>query len=76
MLPSVGPMELALIFLILLLIFGPTKLVDLARSLGAAIHEFRRGVEMGEEAAAAGTTTRRQAEASSEGKPVKEEKEK
>jgi len=52
MIPSVGPMELALIFLILLLIFGPTKLVDLARSLGAAIHEFRRGVEVGEEAAA------------------------
>ncbi len=51
-LPSVGPMELALIFLILLLIFGPTKLVDLARSLGAAIHEFRRGVEVGEEVAA------------------------
>lgn len=50
-LPSVGPMELALIFLILLLIFGPTKLVDLARSLGAAIHEFRRGVEVGEEVA-------------------------
>jgi sec-independent protein translocase protein TatA len=45
-LPStVGPLELALIFLILLIIFGPKRLVEIARNLGAAIREFREGLE-------------------------------
>ncbi len=35
-------MEWVLIFLIILLIFGPTKLPQLARGLGQAIYEFRR----------------------------------
>ncbi len=42
---TIGPWELALIFVILLIIFGPRRLVDLARSLGEAIREFREGLE-------------------------------
>ncbi|MCE4611889.1 MAG: twin-arginine translocase TatA/TatE family subunit [Desulfurococcales archaeon] len=42
---SVGPLELAIIFVILLIIFGPRRLVDLASSLGEAIRAFREGVE-------------------------------
>jgi len=34
--------EWAIILLIILLIFGPTKLPQLARGLGQAIHEFRK----------------------------------
>lgn len=34
--------EPLLLFLIVLLIFGPTKLPQLARGLGQAIYEFRR----------------------------------
>jgi len=35
-------MEWVLIFLIVLLIFGPTKLPQLAKGLGQALYEFRR----------------------------------
>lgn len=35
-------MEWIIIFVIVLLIFGPTKLPQLARGLGRAIYEFRR----------------------------------
>ncbi|MCE4599875.1 MAG: twin-arginine translocase TatA/TatE family subunit [Desulfurococcales archaeon] len=44
------PGELALIFLILLLILGPTKLPALARGLGQAIREFRKAASGVEEA--------------------------
>ena len=39
--------ELLIILLIVLLIFGATKLPALARSLGASAKEFRKGVEEG-----------------------------
>jgi len=48
------PLELGIIVLILLLLFGASKLPKLARSLGSSAREFRKGVEEGkaEEAAA------------------------
>ena len=42
--------ELLIILLIVLLIFGATKLPALARSLGASAKEFRKGVEEGSDA--------------------------
>ncbi|NOZ88851.1 MAG: twin-arginine translocase TatA/TatE family subunit [Crenarchaeota archaeon] len=42
MLPSLQGFEPILLFLIVLLIFGPTKLPQLARGLGQAIYEFRK----------------------------------
>lgn len=39
-----GPWEIALIVVVVLLIFGPKQLPRLARSLGKAMREFRRGV--------------------------------
>ena len=49
------PLELGIIVLILLLLFGASKLPKLARSLGSSAREFRKGVEEGkaEEAAEA-----------------------
>lgn len=41
MLSKLGPGELILILLIALLIFGPSKLPELATSMGDAIREFR-----------------------------------
>lgn len=38
----IGPTEVALILIILLLIFGPSKLPALARSIGEAVREFRK----------------------------------
>ena len=37
--------ELLIVFLILLLLFGSTKLPALARSLGTSINEFKEGVQ-------------------------------
>ena len=36
-----GPMELVLIFVVALLIFGPKKLPEIGRSIGKAIKEFK-----------------------------------
>jgi sec-independent protein translocase protein TatA len=40
-----GPMELIIVLLIVLLLFGGAKLPKLARSLGEASKEFKKGVE-------------------------------
>ena len=39
---GMGMQEILVIFVIALLVFGPTKLPQLARSLGRAMGEFRR----------------------------------
>ena len=44
---SLGPTELIIILLIVLLIFGGAKLPQLARSLGQAKHEFEKGASDG-----------------------------
>jgi sec-independent protein translocase protein TatA len=44
---NLGPTELIIILLIILLIFGGAKLPQLARSLGQAKHEFEKGASQG-----------------------------
>lgn len=44
MFSSVGLPELLVIMVIVLLLFGSRKLPELARSLGSAIGEFKRGL--------------------------------
>lgn len=39
---NIGPMEVVVIMLLALLIFGPKKLPELGRSLGKGIREFRK----------------------------------
>lgn len=41
MLGRLGPMELILILIIVLVIFGPSKVPAIGQSLGKAIREFR-----------------------------------
>ena len=41
-LPNIGPVELILILIIALVVFGPGKLPDVAQSLGKSVREFRR----------------------------------
>ena len=38
----IGPWELALIFLIVLLLFGAKRLPEVARSIGKAVKEFKK----------------------------------
>ena len=47
-----GPLELILILLIVLLVFGANKLPEIGRSLGKGIREFKRATkefDLGEE---------------------------
>ncbi|MDH5717687.1 MAG: twin-arginine translocase TatA/TatE family subunit [Spirochaetia bacterium] len=41
-----GIWELTVIFLIVLLLFGGKKLPSLARSIGSAIQEFKKGISL------------------------------
>lgn len=44
---SLGPPELAILLVIILVLFGGAKLPQLARSLGQAQKEFRQGMSEG-----------------------------
>lgn len=44
MLRSLGPVELLIIFGIILLLFGVGRVSGLGRELGSAISEFRKGI--------------------------------
>jgi Tat protein translocase TatB subunit len=40
--PSIGPMEILVVGVIALIVFGPQKLPEIARSIGRAASELRR----------------------------------
>ncbi len=39
---NIGPWELILILVVVLIVFGPGRLPEVARALGRAVNEFRR----------------------------------
>jgi sec-independent protein translocase protein TatA len=45
--PSIGAPELIVLLLVVLLLFGSTRLPKLARSIGEASREFKKGVGEG-----------------------------
>jgi sec-independent protein translocase protein TatA len=50
--PSVGPLELVIILVIALIVFGPKRLPEVGRSIGDGIRELKdtmRGVDPREE---------------------------
>lgn len=49
MLGNIGPMQLLIIFLIVLLIFGTKKLRNVGGDLGSAIRDFRKGMSSEED---------------------------
>jgi sec-independent protein translocase protein TatA len=39
--PNIGPMEIAIVLIIALIVFGPKRLPELGKSLGKGIREFK-----------------------------------
>jgi sec-independent protein translocase protein TatA len=44
MIPNIGPLEIGVLLLIALIVFGPKKLPDLGRSLGKGLREFKGSI--------------------------------
>jgi sec-independent protein translocase protein TatA len=42
--PNIGPLELAVVLIIVLVIFGPKRLPGLGRSLGSGMREFKDSI--------------------------------
>jgi sec-independent protein translocase protein TatA len=49
--PNIGPMELIIVLVIALIVFGPKRLPDLGRSVGRGMREFREGIAGHDESA-------------------------
>ena len=47
MLGSIGPMELLLLFLIVVIIFGASRIPEIGRGLGAGIQNFKSAMKGG-----------------------------
>jgi sec-independent protein translocase protein TatA len=50
--PNIGPTELIIILAVLLLLFGGSKLPQLAKALGQSKRAFREGIDEGEKESA------------------------
>jgi len=66
--PSIGPLELGILLLIVLIVFGPKRLPGLGRQLGSGMREFKESItgkdrddDDDEDRDAFGETTRRPA---------------
>jgi sec-independent protein translocase protein TatA len=61
--PSIGPLELAIVLLIVLVVFGPKRLPGLGRQLGTGMREFKdsiTGKDKDDETEREGATVRQQ----------------
>ena len=44
--PNVGPLEIAVVLVIVLVVFGPKRLPELGKSMGKGIREFKGSLSM------------------------------
>lgn len=42
--PNIGPLEIAIVLIIVLVIFGPKRLPELGKSMGRGIREFKGSI--------------------------------
>jgi sec-independent protein translocase protein TatA len=47
--PSIGPLELAVILVVALIVFGPKRLPELGKSMGKGIREFKGSLVAGDQ---------------------------
>ena len=58
-----GPMQILVVLLLILLLFGAKKIPDIARSLGMAKGEFKKGIEEGNKAVESSEESKEEAKA-------------
>lgn len=68
MLRQIGPMEIALIVIVALLIFGPSKLPQLGKSVGETFREFKKSMKAIKEDVALDAETEKKSETKPEPK--------
>ena len=44
--PNIGPLEIAVVLVIVLVVFGPKRLPELGKSMGKGIREFKGSLSM------------------------------
>jgi sec-independent protein translocase protein TatA len=44
--PNVGPLEIGVVLVIILVVFGPKRLPELGKSMGKGIREFKGSLSM------------------------------
>ncbi|HUC00251.1 MAG TPA: twin-arginine translocase TatA/TatE family subunit [Solirubrobacterales bacterium] len=49
--PNIGPLEIGIVLVIALIVFGPKKLPELGKSLGKGINEFKGSIGGGHDEA-------------------------
>ena len=42
--PNIGPMEIAIVLIIALVIFGPSRIPELGKATGKGLREFKNGI--------------------------------
>jgi TatA/E family protein of Tat protein translocase len=67
--PNVGPLEIAVVLIIVLIIFGPKRLPELGQSMGRGIREFKSSLS-GDKDKDSPEEKRRELEASQQAQPT------
>ncbi len=70
---NLGPTELIIILVILLLLFGSTRLPQLAKGMGKSIREFKKGVSEGEDERELESARQREQLRAAESTPIRED---
>jgi sec-independent protein translocase protein TatA len=69
----IGPWEIGIVLVLVLLIFGPRKLPELGKSLGKSIRGFRTGMKEGQDEDKSAVSEIREAADQRDAEPVKTE---
>ena len=72
--PNVGPLEIAIVLVIALIVFGPKRLPELGKSMGRGIREFKGSLSMDDDKDELPTETSTKPTALVEGEVVTEHK--